>query len=111
VALVGTSVALYAQAARQEATLEEKANIRNGALPASSFSSKLREIEKAGKLNMLLGGLAAGGAALFAGGAVLLFRYDESSLIEKEPKEKGRRTSFAPLLGPAGIGFVGQVDF
>ena len=110
-ALVGTSVALYVQAGKQKTTLEDKANSRNGTLPASSFSSKLRDIEKAGKLNMMLGSVCVAGAVVFAGTAVLLFIFDESKLIEKEPKDTGRRASFAPLLGPSIVGVTGHVRF
>jgi hypothetical protein len=112
-ALLGTSIGLYYQATLQAKTLQNKASSRVGQLPANSFSDKLKQIQNAGKLNMMLGSVCVAGAALFAGGAVLLFIYDESKLIEKEPKEKepARRAAIAPLLAPTMVGVTGLVTF
>jgi outer membrane biosynthesis protein TonB len=112
-ALVGGAAGLYYQAGLQKKTLQDKANSRVGQLPASAFSDKLKQIQDSGKLNMMLGSVCIAGAVVFAGGAVLLFVFDESKYIEKEPKEKDTRgrAAIAPLLGPTMVGVSGAVIF
>jgi hypothetical protein len=112
--LVGGGAGLYYQAGQQQKTLQDKAKQRVGQLPANNFSDRLKQIQDAGKLNMALGSVCIAGAALFATGTVLLFVFDESKMIEKEPKEtkdSGRRAMVAPLLGPTMVGVTGQLEF
>jgi hypothetical protein len=110
-ALVGTGVGLYVFASKQASTLESKASSRNGTLPANRFSSTLRDMQSSGKLNMTMGTVALVSGIVLAGGAVVLFIFDESKRIEKEPAATTRRASVAPILGPSAFGLTGQVTF
>jgi tetratricopeptide (TPR) repeat protein len=110
--LVGGGAGLYYQAGQQKKTLESKSKNENGK-PTNLFTDKLKQIQDAGKLNMMLGSVCIAGAVVFAAGTALLFVFDESKLIEKEPKEKDtrRRAAIAPILAPTMVGVTGQVTF
>ena len=107
VGLGGLSGGLYAQAAKQKDTLEQKAKDH------AVFTTKLKQIQDAGKLNMKLGTafIIPGILLVAAGVALLAIPAKTGAPPEKEAPDAWRRASITPVISPTGFGLTSSVTF